>query len=923
MAIIKYKDKDGNLQPLGATGDHSHSLESLGAAAKNHPHNDATTSDSGFMSSTDKANLDKLHKTIYGDKQQENGGLVGLVGDTKVEEQIKAAVANFVTTDGTKGLSANDYTDDDKEIVDSVEKGAEVNQNAFSEVVVGTTKISAGNETDSITLTAGANITLTPDADNKTVTIIAKDTEYELADDSNNGLISSSDYKKLKGIADGATNVIVDNKLDKDSTHAVQNASVTSAINALNTLVGDTAVDKQIETAVQDCISGISVDGVTISYTTTGGGTGSITTQDSQYSVMLGAKDNADGEEGLVPKPNAGDQDKFLKADGTWATPTDHTYKANNGIALNGDTFSNSGVRSVGTGDANGTIKVDTNGTSVDVAVKGLGSAAYTNADDYDKAKAAETALDEAKKYTDGKFSTLVGDTKVDTQIESAVKDCITGLSVSGTTITYTQAGGGSGTITTQDTNTTEFTITASAEDDDVVVLSGTNGSNQVTYKAAHAKKGPTSGYKSGNATTSISGFGSSGTIKIPQITVDTYGHVTAAADEEVSITMPSKPTVATSVSENVTNAVSSGAVYTAIKAVSDKVGDTKVSDQISAAIENHSHKYAGSSEAGGAATSANKVNNSLTIQLNGGTTADTNKFTFNGSAAKTVNITPSSIGAAATSHGNHVPTIETANNAKFLRNDNSWQTVTPGNIGAASSTHNHDGTYAKSSHTHDYASSTHNHDGTYAAASHGNHIPSGGSSGKYLKWSTSGTATWADPPSTSVSTMVGATSSTNGTAGLVPQPTAGDNNLYLRGDGNWATPPGTYSLPIASDSVLGGIKVGTGLKINSGVLSTASHSHGDTYYTKQAIQSGYKIVSVVNTEQTATIDIAFPSSFDQQPSVVAFVNSCTNVSPGKVSIYSTSASKTGCTLKVYNADVTKNATNVYVSWIAIGDPSS
>ncbi|MCL2752319.1 MAG: hypothetical protein FWE62_06170 [Firmicutes bacterium] len=37
----------------------------------------------------------------------------------------------------------------------------------------------------------------------------------------------------------------------------------------------------------------------------------------------------------------------------------------------------------------------------------------------------------------------------------------------------------------------------------------------------------------------------------------------------------------------------------------------------------------------------------------------------------------------AAASHGLHVPTAETANNARFLRNDNSWQAVTPANIGA------------------------------------------------------------------------------------------------------------------------------------------------------------------------------------------------------------------------------------------------
>ncbi|MEG1142573.1 MAG: hypothetical protein RSE41_09050, partial [Clostridia bacterium] len=52
--------------------------------------------------------------------------------------------------------------------------------------------------------------------------------------------------------------------------------------------------------------------------------------------------------------------------------------------------------------------------------------------------------------------------------------------------------------------------------------------------------------------------------------------------------------------------------------------------------------------------------------------------------------VTPGNIGAAAASHGNHVPTTGTANNAIFLRNDNTWATVTPGNIGAAAASHTH-----------------------------------------------------------------------------------------------------------------------------------------------------------------------------------------------------------------------------------------
>ena len=61
--------------------------------------------------------------------------------------------------------------------------------------------------------------------------------------------------------------------------------------------------------------------------------------------------------------------------------------------------------------------------------------------------------------------------------------------------------------------------------------------------------------------------------------------------------------------------------------------------------------------------------------------------------------VTPANIGAAKTSHGNHVPATQTANNTKFLRNDNTWATVTPANIGAAAANHTHN--YAASSHSH------------------------------------------------------------------------------------------------------------------------------------------------------------------------------------------------------------------------------
>lgn len=94
----------------------------------------------------------------------------------------------------------------------------------------------------------------------------------------------------------------------------------------------------------------------------------------------------------------------------------------------------------------------------------------------------------------------------------------------------------------------------------------------------------------------------------------------------------------------NVAKKPLSAAQGVAIKALIDAL-QTAVDGK---AASGHTHNYAGSASAGGA---ANSVANSLTIKLNGGSTEGTNQFTFNGSGAKSVNITPSSIGAAAASH--------------------------------------------------------------------------------------------------------------------------------------------------------------------------------------------------------------------------------------------------------------------------------
>lgn len=77
-----------------------------------------------------------------------------------------------IATQSANGLLSST----DKKKLDGVASGAEVNQNAFSNVKIGNTTIAADGKTDTVELTAGNNITLTPDATNDKITIAATNT---------------------------------------------------------------------------------------------------------------------------------------------------------------------------------------------------------------------------------------------------------------------------------------------------------------------------------------------------------------------------------------------------------------------------------------------------------------------------------------------------------------------------------------------------------------------------------------------------------------------------------------------------------------------------------------------------------------------------------------------------------------------------
>ena len=109
-------------------------------------------------------------------------------------------------------------------------------------------------------------------------------------------------------------------------------------------------------------------------------------------------------------------------------------------------------------------------------------------------------------------------------------------------------------------------------------------------------------------------------------------------------------------------------------------------------------------------------------------------------------------------------------------------------------------------------------------------HIPSGGSSGQILRWGADGTAVWGEDKDTTYSP---ATQSANGLM------SAADKTKL---DGIAAN-ANNYTLPTASSSTKGGIKVGTTLSISGEVLNLKSGFPKGTY-TKVQIDDYGRVVS-------------------------------------------------------------------------------
>ena len=315
------------------------------------------------------------------------------------------------------------------------------------------------------------------------------------------------------------------------------------------------------------------------------------------HSAFGKATADAAGSAGYVPAPAKGQQGQYLRGDGTWATPTNTTYgdattsahglmtaadKAKlNGIASNANNYSHptsSGNKHIPAGgsagqilrwsaDGTATWGADNNTTysafrgatsstagggglvpapgtaDVGKVLKGSGVWGTLGKGDVGLGNVDNTA-DSAKsvKYATSAGSAGSAGSATNDSKSQAITGYIRGLSVSGRTVTYTRGDGTTGSITTQDTNTTYGTASQSTNGlmsaADKKKLDGiANGANNFTYSLPTASATVLGGVKTGSNITNTSGVLSLTKANVtsalgytPPTTNTTYGNATTSS---------------------------------------------------------------------------------------------------------------------------------------------------------------------------------------------------------------------------------------------------------------------------------------------------------------------------------------------------------------------------------------------------------
>ena len=291
------------------------------------------------------------------------------------------------------------------------------------------------------TLTAGSNISIDDNV------ISAVDTKYGVATQSDNGLMSSADKKKLDGIATGANKTTVDTALSNTSTNPVQNKVINTALaGKAGTSVATTSANGLMSSTDKSKLDGITEGADAVSFTrslTSGTKVGTITINGAGTDIYC--QTNTDTK---VTQNNDTSTDAKLPILVS-ATADSTTARTGTVKYVNGKAYINPSTGNLFATKFVGPLVGNVTGNS-DTATK-------------------------ATQDSNGNNIVNTYETKA---------NAITGLSVSGRTITYTKGDGSTGTITTQDNNTDTKNTAGSTDTSSKIFLIGatSQAANPQTY---------------------------------------------------------------------------------------------------------------------------------------------------------------------------------------------------------------------------------------------------------------------------------------------------------------------------------------------------------------------------------------------------------------------------------------------------------